>query len=313
MRRWLLSFQKSVALVLSRLLLSSSQSFPDTKVAIAQYNMEQKHQHQYRMAGSVSPQGDVTPRRFREEKEKEKEKERGNSSNNNSNVAVIQQIMRYNSEISHHNIYGGEDKQKWLSELGHGHGKHSFLANKRNFSLSEDNTRRPSFVTQYSSESIVLSDCDRSESVGNDCLTRQGSSEYNSSGKSSSGIGKGVGIGLSNALRPPALTIPYPYPLPLFLSDASNMGCSYDGSNLSLKADRERERERERAVAVQSLPESPSRRGGRERERDRERDRHVSRSHSMGHSSETSEDRGYDYFKYGDVTDDDRSLSGSDR
>jgi hypothetical protein len=300
MRRWLFCFQKSVALVLSRLLLSSSQSFPDTKVAIAQYNMEQKHQHQYRMAGSVSPQGqgEVTPRKVRE-------RERSHS-HSNSNVAVIQQIMRYNSEISHQNIYGGEDKQKWLTELGHGHGKHSLLANKRNFSMSEDHTRRPSFVTQYSSESIVLSDCDKTESVGNDCLTRQGSSEYDSSGKSSSCIG------ITSSLRPPALTIPHPYPLPSFLSDAPNIGSSYEGSNLSLRA--ERERERDRALSAQSLPESPSRRGGRERERDRERgDRYMSRSHSMGNSSEASEDRGYDYFKYGDVTDDDRSISGSDR
>ena len=36
-RLWLFCFQKSVALVLSKLLLSSSKSYPDTKQAIAQY------------------------------------------------------------------------------------------------------------------------------------------------------------------------------------------------------------------------------------------------------------------------------------
>lgn len=36
-RLWLYCFQKSVALVLSKLLLSSSKSYPDTKQAIAQY------------------------------------------------------------------------------------------------------------------------------------------------------------------------------------------------------------------------------------------------------------------------------------
>jgi hypothetical protein len=57
MRKWLVCFQKSVALVLSKLLLSSSHSYPDTKMAIAQYN----HDHQSQNRQVCSEDGSHTP------------------------------------------------------------------------------------------------------------------------------------------------------------------------------------------------------------------------------------------------------------
>lgn len=341
MQRWLLCFQKSVALVLSKLLLSSSQSFPDCKLAIAKYNLDHQQQLEYRTSsthtgpgtgGGVGTGTGMGGSNHGGQKHSHSDSSTPAYYTHNMSERVIkhadiQTIMRFNSEIGHQKIsrhsmshgrksYKDEDnsyekhknssnnqKDKWLSELGHGHGRHGSLTQRRNLSMESDTVHPIS--AQSSAESIILSERDTSESMCDDYPT----SEYCSSEKSSgSGFTKTNKIRkdhLKPQSRPPAITVPSEPVEDLFTHSASRgMYGDYKGEK-----------------AVDKIPDSPlpSSQDRRDRERNRERDMYregynipFSRSHSIGNSSQEGSERGYDYYKYGDVTDDDRSPSESE-
>lgn len=155
MRRWLFCFQKSVALVLSKLLLSSSKSFPSTKAAVAQYNLDQ-HQNQNQNVESqqTSYQMQYTGSSGVGFGFGSHQNNSGLSSNNlggggvggafrsgsgsGINAALKSSKERMNnseSDIDNSRTEGdvglGDDKKIWLAELGNGHGKHSALARRR--------------------------------------------------------------------------------------------------------------------------------------------------------------------------------------
>ena len=354
MQRWLLCFQKSVALVLSKLLLSSSQSFPDSKLAIAKYNLDHQQQIEYRMSGTGTATATANMSTAACIKNNTAERV---TSEKVMKCTDIRSIMRLNSDIvhqkiSHHNTSHGtkkdtdkgkgnndninnssrEKEDKWLSELGHGHGKHSSLALKRNYSQESDTiTIHPvSISTQSSAESIILSERDTSESMCDGDGDGEGdgdeypTSEYCSSEKSSSSsngyktmtinkIQKNHLKPLSRSRsrsRPPAIDISVScVPVPAediyaITSSRTNLG-DFQG-----------------VKAVEMTIDSPTHVQDRDRidrERNRERDMvregysiPFSRSHSIGNSSEGGSERGYDYYKYGDVTDDDFSPSESE-
>ena len=145
MRRWLFCFQKSVALVLSKLLLSSSHSFPSTKAAVAQYNQNQviesqqtSYQMQYTGSTGVGIGYGLN---------------QSDSGSNNGGIGgsskfglgsginaafKVSKDRLYNTDdlidnygTNRHDGEFGEDKKIWLAELGNGHGKHSALAKRR--------------------------------------------------------------------------------------------------------------------------------------------------------------------------------------
>ena len=345
MQRWLLCFQKSVALVLSKLLLSSSQSFPDCKLAVDKYNLDHQQQLEYRTSsahtgtgtgtgGGVGTGAGTGMGGFHYGGQKHPHSDSSTPAYCTHNMsgrvikhADIQTIMRFNSEIvhqkiSHHSMshgrksYKDEDnsyekhrcssnseEDKWLLELGHGHGRHGSLAQRRTLSMESDTVHPIS--AQSSAESIILSERDTSESMCDDYPA----SEYCSSEKScGSGFMKTNKIHadhLKPQSRPPAITVPCVPVEDLFIHSASRgMYSDYKGEKI-----------------VDKIPDSPlpSSQDRRDRERNRERDMYregynipFSRSHSIGNSSQEGSERGYDYYKYGDVTDDDRSPSESE-
>ena len=362
MQRWLLCFQKSVALVLSKLLLSSSQSFPDSKLAIAKYNVDHQQQIEYRMSGTVTATATANISTAACIKNNTAERV---TSEKVTKCTDIQSIMRLNSDIvheriSHQNISHGtkrdiisdkgskdvkinnsssdknnnsnsnsnsnsREKDKWLKELGHGHGKHSSLAMKRNYSQESDTiTIHPiSISTQSSAESIVLSERDTSESMcdGEGDGDEYPTSEYCSSEKTSS---SSSGFKSMNKIekdhlkpqsrsrsrsRPPAIAVSW-VPVEDLYAITSSRAILSDFQGVK---------------AVEMTTDSPNHinedrdRDRIDRERNRERDMvregysmPFSRSHSIGNSSEGGSERGYDYYKYGDVTDDDFSPSESE-
>ena len=347
MQRWLLCFQKSVALVLSKLLLSSSQSFPDSKLAIAKYNLDHQQQIEYRMSGTgtatatanISAAGCVknnTAERVTSEKVMK--------------CTDIRSIMRLNSDIvhqkiSHHNTKKDTDKgkcnddninnssrekkDKLLSELGHGHGKHSSLAQKRNYSQESDTiTIHPvSISTQSSAESIILSERDTSESMCDGDGDGEGdgdeypTSEYCSSEKSSSSSNgyKTVNKIQKDHLKPLSRSRSRSRSRPPTIA----VSCAPAEDIYAITSSRPTLGDFQGVKAVEMTTDSPTHVQDRDRidrERNRERDMvregysiPFSRSHSIGNSSEGgSEERGYDYYKYGDVTDDDFSPSESE-
>lgn len=200
---------------------------------------------------------------------------------------ATKEILRYNSE-SHHNMYRGEDKYKWMRELGHGHGKSSYLLSRRTTASSKDDGGSNIFG-QPSSESIPLSAWGKNDSIRGS-YRGEGTSGYNSSGKSST---CGV-IGRINSNTSVQQAMPH-------ISTTMN-------SYIQLEDTTSRPYGQWRGSKGTSDP--PHSRDGKEKEF--LCDRRIARSHSVGQSSDGGEERGYDFYKYGDITDDDSCLSGSE-
>ena len=175
MRRWLFCFQKSVALVLSKLLLSSSHSFPSTKAAVAQYNQNQfteSQQTSYQMQYTGSTGVGIGFGLNQSDSGSNNGGGGGSSkfglgSGINAALKVSKERL-YNmgdvtdnyGNVSTNRTDGGEDKKIWLAELGNGHGKHSALAKRRiTFSDGVSQSLNPS-----RSNSMFLQD----DSIDND-------------------------------------------------------------------------------------------------------------------------------------------------
>ena len=203
---------------------------------------------------------------------------------------ATKEILRYNSERGNHNTYGGEDRHKWARELGDGHGKSSHLLTRRAIASSRDGGGG-AICGRPSSESIPLSDWDKSDSIRGSYRGEE-TSGYNSSGKSSNC--EPSGCITTNASTQQA--VPHTSTFPNVFIQLEDTTSRPHGQWRGLKA---------------SISESPHSRDGREKEY--LCDIRVARSHSLGHSSDGGEERGYDFYKYGDITDDDSCLSGSDR
>lgn len=122
MRRWLFCFQKSVALVLSRLLVSSSESFADSKLVVEEYNANPVKE-QY--AGSMGVFGLGSSIKV---------------SSDRINIDSYLNIKETSSLMAQ-------------AHLGHGHGKQSYLAKRRERSNTiireTDSVERLQFMTNF--------------------------------------------------------------------------------------------------------------------------------------------------------------------
>ena len=135
MRRWLFCFQKSVALVLSKLLLSSSHSFPSTKAAVAQYNQNQvieSQQTPYQMQYTGSTGVGIGYGLNQSDSGSNNGGIGGSSKSGlGSGINAAFKVSMDNYGTNRYDGELGEDKKIWLAELGNGHGKHSALAKRR--------------------------------------------------------------------------------------------------------------------------------------------------------------------------------------
>lgn len=202
----------------------------------------------------------------------------------------INEILRHNSERGNHNTYayGGEDRHKWARELGDGHGKSSSLLNRRAIASSRDGGG-VTICGRPSSESIPLSEWDKSDSIRGSYRGEE-TSGYNSSGKSSN-----CEVGSCTVTKSTQQAPPHTSTFPNACIQSDDTASRPHGQWRGLKS---------------STSESPH--SHDVREKDYLCDIRVARSHSVGQSSDGGEERGYDFYKYGDITDDDSCLSGSE-
>jgi hypothetical protein len=168
MFRWLFCFQLSVALVLSKLLASSSKLVP-SKMPSGQGNFNQPGDYPYQVQASVPIAKDW-------------------AKSSSGLVGVVRDGDRVfsadgdtdgsTSDFTAMNTTLGlginrlDEEKMWLGELGHGHGKHSTLA-KRRITFTDGGGVSQSLIP---SKSISMFLCDQSEADNDKSPTNGGGS-----------------------------------------------------------------------------------------------------------------------------------------
>ena len=154
MFRWLFCFQLSVALVLSKLLASSSKLVP-SKISSGQGNFNQLGDYQYQVQASVPIAKDwaKSSSGFGSVRDGDRVfSADGDTDSSSSDVTALYTGLGLG-------VNRVEDEKMWLGELGHGHGKHSTLA-KRRITFNDGGGVSQSLIP---SKSISMFLCDESE------------------------------------------------------------------------------------------------------------------------------------------------------
>lgn len=152
MFRWLFCFQLSVALVLSKLLASSSKLVPG-KSGSGQGNFSQLGDYQYQVNQALVPIA----------KDWAKSSSDLGSAREGDRIYSADGDTDINSSDVTASIAGVsrlDEEKMWLGELGHGHGKHNTVA-KRRITFTEGGGVSQSLIP---SKSISMFLCDESES-----------------------------------------------------------------------------------------------------------------------------------------------------